>query len=43
MGLQVLAFVLTIIAMGLTGHNRDWLGLSACGLFLGLQIAALVS
>lgn len=41
MGIQALAFALTIIAMGITGWNRDWLGLSVSGLFLGLQIAAL--
>lgn len=40
-GLQVLAFVLTVIAVGATGYNRDWMGLGLSGFLFGLQIAAL--
>ncbi|MGB2246175.1 MAG: hypothetical protein ACPH3N_00820 [Alcanivorax sediminis] len=40
-GFQVLAFVLTVIAMGATWHNRDWMGLGLSGFLFGLQIAAL--
>lgn len=40
-GLQVLAFALTVIAMGATGYNRDYMGLGLSGVLFGLQIAAL--
>ena len=40
-GLQFLAFVLTVIAMGATGYNRDYVGLGLSGFMFVLQIAAL--